>query len=86
MTGGPLDVKKKFCFPKILIRLSKKKKIFRPTLITIYNILQIQRRVKVAYKMLVKVAEDQTFIKCIIAGDKIRVYGYEIETVQESRE
>ena len=50
------------------------------------NFLQIERRVEVAEEMLANVADDPTFIRCIITGDKMWVYEYDVETAQQSSE
>ena len=50
------------------------------------NLLQKERRVEVAKEMLANVADDPTFIKRIITGDKTWVHEYDVETAQQSSE
>ena len=50
------------------------------------NFLQKECQAKVAKEMLANVADDPTFIKRIITGDKMWVYEYDVETDQQSSE
>lgn len=50
------------------------------------NFIQKQRRVDVAKEMISNADSDPTFIECIITGDEVWVYEYDVETAQQSSE